>query len=166
MNKKSIIRNMESSMFIIKNKLLESENLKKLLFHTVPDALDLGVPTLQEVSNHIDLTSIINYGLENSNSIANFVLVELSSMDLSNGEMAGHNIIVTAFSKHSNISLNNNRMRHFAITQEIYSILGDLTIGSLGKLDLLEMELKTIDTGYVGYQMSFLAIDTTEVENF
>ena len=166
MNKKMIIRNMESSMFMIKSKLLESAELRKLLFHTTPDALDLAEPVKDDVKNRIDLTSIIDYQLENTNSVANFVLVELSSMDLSNGDFAGHNIMVSAFSKHSNVSLNGNRMRHFAIAQEIYSILTELSIGALGKLELLEMELKTIDSGYVGYQMSFLAIDTTEVDNF
>lgn len=166
MNKINFVQNMERNMFIIKNKLLENVNLRKLLFYTGPDALESTDPTAEDVERYIDLTSVVNYGQNPNNPINNFIVVSWSNADLSDFTQSVSGIIVEVFCNHSSILLDNNKMRHFAISQEIVTSLNSSMLLSAGKMELINMELKILNETYVGFELEFMAIDSTEVEDF
>ena len=166
MDKKQIIQAMERNMFIIKNKLLENVNLRKLLFYSKPDALALTEPLASDIEKYIDLTSVVHYGQNPQNQINSFIVVNLNESDLSDFTQSIHGIGVSLFCNHSSLLLDNNRLRHFAIAQEIVTTLGSTILLSAGKMELINMELKILNEDYVGFELEFIAIDSTEVDNF
>ena len=156
-------------MFIIKNKLLENVNLRKLLFYSKPDAITnigLADPVVSDIEKYIDLTSVVHYGQDPQNQINSFIVVNLNESDLSDFTQSVHGIGVSLFCNHSSLLLDGNRLRHFALAQEIVTTLGSTILLSAGKMELINMELKILNEDYVGFELEFIAIDSTEVDNF
>lgn len=166
MDRKLIIQNMERNMFIIKNKLLENVNLRKLLFYSTPDALEKTETSVESVNKQIDLTSVVHYGTDPKNPVNSFITVDLDQSDFADFQEAIHELSVNLFCNQSTLLMNNNRLRHFALAQEIVNSLGGTMLLSAGKMVLTNMELKILNEDYVGFQLDFMAIDSTEVDNF
>jgi len=164
MNSIEFIKNMEKNMFVIKNKLLENVNLRKLLFYSTPDALDLEAPEVSSVSKNIDLTSILDYGQDPNNQINSFIAVDLDIAEFE--DKAIETINISLFCRHSTILMNNNRLRHFALSQEIATALNKTMLFGVGKMQLVGMELKVLNRNYVGFELEFFAIDSTEITKF
>ena len=168
MNRKENIRIMEQNMFIIKHKLLQNVNLRKLLFYSSPDALEDGMAdvAVSDVEKRIDLTSVVHYGQDPQNQVNSFISIDLDMSDFSDFQEMVHEISVSLFCNHATLAMNNNRLRHFALSQEIVTALDGTMLVSAGKMILTNMELKILNEDYVGYQLSFMAIASTEIQDF
>lgn len=156
-----MLQNIESVLYEIKNTLLDSEDLRKLLFYDTPNALSRSVPLISEVEDYIKIKPIIILN-ENSNNdgITSFIsigMIEGENFDNS----AEFSFKVTIASNRRIWELDNNRIRTLAAARLIEERLHEKKFASAGKLLLVIVKEIYFNSEIIGYMMMFDLRDET-----
>jgi hypothetical protein len=142
----------EKALFQIKTLLLQNTNLRKLLYNTVPSALEETAPTVSEVEELITLTPY----LENDEGVANsyknaFIAIYPTRFNIDNiGDVI--QIAISVFVSKDYYELDNERLRVFSILEECEKTLDNVKLEFAGKLELQNAAIEVLDVNkYIGY---------------
>jgi hypothetical protein len=71
----TIISNLNKTLYAIRNKLLNDDQIVKLLFHAVPNPFELGDPTPEQRERLITLNPIVEYNTNAEQQLNNFISI-------------------------------------------------------------------------------------------
>ena len=147
--------NYEKVFYEIKNTLLNSENLRKLVFYNTPDALEKNtIPSLNEASQTIYIKPIIYvYDDSPEYGISTFISIGLIESIILDGSISS-SIKVSVACDRKIWELDNNRVRPLAILSEI-SNLDNLKLETAGKLVFRVVKEVYFNNDLVGYTALF-----------
>lgn len=147
--------NLETMFYQIKNTLLNSTDLKKLVFYDTPNALSRQEPTLEEAAQSIYLKPVI-YVYEDSleSNVSTFISIGLIESMILDGSIA-NSIKVSVACRRDIWELDENRVRPLAILSEIANSLDGLKLGAAGKLYLRIVKEVYFNNELVGYTALF-----------
>lgn len=146
--------NYEKIFYEIKNALLDSETLRKLVFYNTPDSLIKTTPTIAEAGQSIYIKPII-YVYEDSPEygISTFISIGLIESIILDGSIAS-SIKVSVACDRKIWEMNDNRVRPLAILSEI-SNLDNLKLETAGKLVFRVVKEVYFNNDLVGYTALF-----------
>ena len=156
-----MLQNIESVLYEIKNTLLDSEDLRKLLFYDTPNALTRSAPLISEVEDYIKIKPIIILN-ENSNNDGITSFISIGMIEGENfGNSAEFSFKVTIASNRRIWELENNRIRTLAAARLIEERLHEKKFTSAGKLLLVIVKEIYFNSEIIGYMMMFDLRDET-----
>lgn len=154
-----MFENFEKIFYQIKNSLLDSANLKKLVFYNTPDALNRAEPLLAEASPSIYIKPVI-YVYEDSPEIgiSSFISIGLIEAQILDGSVEV-SLKVSVACDRTTWELNDNRVRPLAILSEIEKQLNHKKFDTAGELILRVVKEVYYNNELVGYAALFDIID-------
>lgn len=149
-----MFRNFEKVFYQIKNTLLNSEDLRKLVFYNTPDALDKVAPTIEEAAQSIYIKPII-YVYEDSPEygLSSFISIGLIEGIILDGSIRA-SIKISVACDRKIWEMNDYRVRPLAILSEI-STLDTLKLETAGKLVFRAMKEVYFNNDLVGFTALF-----------
>lgn len=146
--------NYEKVFYEIKNTLLNSEDLRKLVFYNTPDALQKVAPTLNEAGQSIYIKPIIYvYADSPEFGLSTFISIGLIESIILDGSISS-SIKVSVACDRKIWELEGNRVRPLAILTEI-SNLDNLKLETAGKLIFRVVKEVYFNNDLVGYTALF-----------
>ena len=156
-----MLQNIESVLYEIKNTLLDSEDLRKLLFYDTTNALSRSTPLISEVKDYIQIKPIIILN-ENSNNDGITTFISIGMIEGENFDnSAEFSFKVTVASNRRIWELDNNRIRTLAAARLIEERLHEKKFASAGKLLLVIVKEIYFNSEIIGYMMMFDLRDET-----
>lgn len=156
-----MLQNIESVLYEIKNTLLDSEDLRKLLFYDTSNALSRSTPLISEVEDYIQIKPIIILN-ENSNNDGITTFISIGMIEGENFDnSAEFSFKVTVASNRRIWELDNNRIRTLAAAYMIEKALHEKKFASAGKLLLVIVKEIYFNSEVIGYMMMFDLRDET-----
>lgn len=147
--------NFEKIFYQIKNTLLNSADLKKLVFYNTADALTRAEPTLEEASPSIYIKPII-YVYDDSPEfgISSFISIGLIEAVILDGSISG-SIKISVACDRKVWELNGDKVRPLAILSEIANSLDGAKFEAAGRLYLRIVKEVYFNNDLVGYTALF-----------
>lgn len=146
--------NYEKIFYEIKNALLNSEDLRKLVFYNTPNALDEVAPTIMEAGQSIYIKPIIYiYADSPEFGLSTFISIGLIESIILDGSISS-SIKISVACDRQIWEMDNNRVRPLAILSEI-SKLDNLKLGAAGKLTFRIVKEVYFNNDLVGYTALF-----------
>lgn len=146
--------NYEKIFYEIKNALLNSEDLRKLVFYNTPNALDEVAPTITEAGQSIYIKPIIYiYADSPEFGLSTFISIGLIESIILDGSISS-SIKISVACDRQIWEMDNNRVRPLAILSEI-SKLDNLKLGAAGKLTFRIVKEVYFNNDLVGYTALF-----------
>ena len=145
---------MKKIFYEIKNALLNSEDLRKLVFYNTPNALDEVAPTITEAGQSIYIKPIIYiYADSPEFGLSTFISIGLIESIILDGSISS-SIKISVACDRQIWEMDNNRVRPLAILSEI-SKLDNLKLGAAGKLTFRIVKEVYFNNDLVGYTALF-----------
>lgn len=150
-----MFKNFEDLFYEIKNTLLNSSDLKKLVFYNTADALTRAEPKYSEASKSVYIKPII-YVYDDSPEfgISSFVSIGLIESLILDGAIRS-SIKISVACNREVWELNNNRIRPLAILSEVSNVLDGKKFTIAGKLTLSVVKEVYYNNDLVGYTALF-----------
>lgn len=153
-----MFRNFEDIFYQIKNRLLSSSDLRKLVFYNNSDALTnttRAIPSIEEASTNIYVKPII-FVTENSEEfgISSFISIGLVEAMIMDNAITG-SIKVSVACDRQVWELEDNRVRPLAILSIIGDSLDGFKISSAGRLVIRVVSEVYFNNELVGYTTLF-----------
>ena len=147
--------NFESIFYQIKNTLLNSADLKRLVFYNTKDALTRAEPTYADAEKNIYIKPII-YVYDDSPEfgISSFISIGLVEADIFDG-LIRSSIKISVACDRAVWELNDNRVRPLAILSAIGNSLDNTKFSTAGKLYLRVVKEVYFNNDLVGYTALF-----------
>ncbi len=150
-----IFNNIQTAIFEIKHLIKENSNIRKLLFHDVANALDLGTPTYNEVEEYVVVSPIFDVTEPpfNKNTI---ITIALSKGDYNDETVLFHGILqITILTRSTLWKLNNNKIRPMEIADFIVKEINNKKLTTSHKLFFKRLELSILNDNVNGYTLTF-----------
>lgn len=146
--------NFEKVFYQIKNTLLNSSDLRKLVFYNTPDALDKVAPTIAEAAESIYIKPVI-FVYEDSPEfgLSTFISIGLIEGLILDGSITA-SIKISVACDRKIWEMNNNRVRPLAILSEI-AVLDNLKLETSGKLVFRVFKEVYFNNDLVGFTALF-----------
>lgn len=158
---------MEKTLFSIKSKLLSNPTIRKLLVNTNKNCLRDAAPTVEEADPHFYVGTIVDFGIDTENAISNCISIESSGVDILDNPMGAIWVVrITAFSKLDIVEMDDNRLRTYALAQEIVAAIDGYSTNMQGSIEFDSNEYKTIDGEYLGFTNEFSIFEKTEIQDY
>lgn len=152
--------NFEKLIYEVKNTLLSSDDLKKLMFYPTPDALEKTiVPSYEDMKDRITARPVV-YVYEESleYGATSFISIGIIEFALDSGSIAA-GLKISIACKREIWELNNNRIRPIAILSIIGNLLNNKKLSVAKKLDMKSAPEIYFNDELVGFTALF---DVTE----
>ena len=150
-----MFHNFETMFYQIKNVLLDSPELKKLIFYNTPNALERAEPTYAECRSSIYIKPIIYiYDDSPEFGISSFISIGLIEAVIHDGSISS-SIKISIVCNREVWELDNNRVRPLAIVSEAEKQLNNTKLGMAGKLELKVLKEVYFNNDSIGYTMLF-----------
>lgn len=147
--------NFEKIFYQIKNTLLNSADLKRLVFYNTADALTRAEPTYAEAEPSIYIKPVIYvYDDSPEYGISSFISIGLIEADILDGSIRSSIKISIACDRDIWV-MDNNRIRPLAILSEIANNLDQAKFGAAGVLNLRIIKEVYFNNNLVGYTALF-----------
>lgn len=142
----SLFERLETSIFAIKNNLLENEKIKKLLYYSSPDALNRADISKLDVEKNILTVPFLDVKDPDNGINLNTIIAVYPTRVFHEEAYENSIYIKTAiYTKASLYNLNNNKMRLNQLAKEITSEIKDRKFALAGTMILTESEWVTLD---------------------
>lgn len=150
-----MFKNFEDLFYDIRNTLLNSPDLKKLVFYNTSDALSRAEPTYDEAKKSIYIKPVIYvYSDSPENEVSSFISIGLVESLITTGSIRS-SIKVSIACDRSVWELNNFRVRPLAILSEVSNALDGMKFQAAGKLELVIVKEIYYNNDLVGYTALF-----------
>lgn len=150
-----MFRKLEEIFYEIKNRLLQSGDLKRLVFYNNSDALTRAEPTFEEAEASIYIKPII-YVYEDSPEagVSSFISIGLIESIALDGSLSS-SIKVSVACNREIWEMDNYRVRPLAIISEIVDSLDNTKLQAAGKLVFRIAKEIYFNNDLVGYTLLF-----------
>lgn len=153
------IKRLQQTLHAIKNDILRNENIKKLLMHSTPNALDLENVSRQAAEKSVLMVPYINSEDPNLELNMNtFIAIYATRLMYRNDTLI---YITTSIYTNSDLYLlDNSKFRLYEIGGEIQQTLENSKLNLSGKMILEEAEFVSLDdTKKLGLVLSWVVVD-------
>lgn len=134
--KNTTLFKLQTTLHGIKNKLLSSEEIRKLLVHSSPDALSLTSPSREQAEASLILTPYINEEDPDKELNQNtFIAVYQTSVAYEDNENVSY-LITAIYTNHDIYQLDNNQFRLNVLGAAIEAALTDQKLNLTGQLNM------------------------------
>lgn len=157
----SIISNVNKTLYAIKNKLLNNNDLTKLLFYSVANPLEQSDLTTAQKNTVITLNPIVEYNTDPNNTINNFISIGIPMIgfgDKTEGVLIRFDIAIVCHVDYW--ELNNNRLRLMSAADIVFSELNEQKFSLSGKLIIDSYKPEIFQDNLVGYRMTGFVVDS------
>ena len=152
-----ILSHIEEVLLSIKNKLLATDELKRLVHYTTPDALGNAVPSIEDVE-----TKFITYPLiTEDNKIPCFVAINYDGTVPDWVVKKTSNVIKISCVCHRNLwELDNNHIRAVVMSEIVSELVQNQEFGSVGKLNLTAIVPVYYTPEIIGFALVYEYVDS------
>jgi hypothetical protein len=157
----SLISNLNKTLYAIKNKLLNNDELTKLLYYSVPNPLEQTNLTTAQKNTVITLNPIVEYNTDPNNTINNFISIGIPIIgfgDKTEGVLIRFDIAIVCHVDYW--ELNNNRLRLMKIAEVVFNELNEQKFSLSGKLVIDNFKPEIFQNNLVGYRLTGFMVDT------
>lgn len=156
----SIFNKTEKSLFQIKSLLLQNEKIRKLLYHMVPNALDLQAPSIDQVKDLITLTPYLEDREGVSNSFRNAFIAVYPTRFMLDTTSDLIQIAIAVFVTKDYYEMDQETIRTLSILAECENVLDNEKFEFAGHLEFQNGMIEIIDTNrFIGYITGWEAVD-------
>lgn len=154
----------QNFLFQLKRRLLKNKKIKKLLYYTVPNALELQDVAAENVEKMITLTPII----EDENGIAESyrnVFIAIYMGDLVPEDTENDiTFRIATYANKENYELDNDRIRPILIMQEIFKEISNIKFEFTGKMYAINVVTENLVRGnFSGLVSTWNVVDSNEI---
>lgn len=158
---------MQKTLFEIKNKIRENENIRKLLVYDTPNALNLAAPSRNDADPKIRVTAVFDI-TEPPYEHNTFVTIVATKIQPDMEEQIFSSIIRINIITQAQIwELGNKKIRPLEIANEIVTMLENFKTetGTSHKLFFKNAELVVLDGNINGYGLVFHMIEGSGLDD-
>lgn len=139
MNKRTTLLELEKTIHAIKTEVLNSEEIKKLLMHSTPDALEKGNVSRDVAKESIVVVPYIDeQNPDKELNMNTFLAIYQSSIIYADSGENSVFLITAVYTNHDLYLLDNNSFRLNQIGHHLESILNNKKFNLVGQLSLYE----------------------------
>ena len=154
------VERIERTLLSIQEKLLNNENLLKLLYYSNPDPLSGALVDRVDGEELITLNPILKYGP--AESINNFISLGLPQVNEQDSSIIIE-IDIAIFCNVDGWILNNRQIRIMQIIKEMQQTIENKNFNTSGSLQLNGMTPAILDDlGFAGYYVSAKLVDNVQ----
>lgn len=150
-----MFKNFESLFYQIKNTLLDSDSIKKLLFYNTSNALSRETPTYEEAAKSIYIKPIVFvYDDSPEYGISSFITIGMvEAMVIPSSIQAS--VKVTVACDRQVWEMDDNKIRSVALLSEVADLLDQKKFGAAGVLELRVVKEVYFNNDLVGFTALF-----------
>ena len=156
----------EKDMEIITTQILKNERLKRLLYYTTNDALDVNKPNIGEKASYelFEKNIKIVPKLYIDGSVLNYIVISFDNFapNATNPEYRNNTINFYIICHFDQWQLKGFALRPFKIAAEIDSMFNNKHLTGIGELQLLGANQLIINDEFAGYTLTYAAIHGDE----
>lgn len=157
--KKSSFLSVEKDMNLILNKMLANESLKRLLFHTTPDALKKRNLTDEETYSLIDKNIKRIPKLNIDGDVLNYIIINFDNFTPSGNPEFRDNIIEFDIICHfDQWNLSDLQLRPYKIAGEIDSMFNGKKLTGIGRTNFLGANQIILNSEFAGFCLMYEAV--------
>jgi hypothetical protein len=157
----SLISNLNKTLYAIKNKLMNNNDLTKLLFYSVVNPLESANLTTAQKEQIITLNPIVEYNTDPNSTLNNFISIGIPMIgygDKLDGVLVKIEIAIVCHVDYW--ELNNNRLRLMKIAEIVFDELNEQKFSLSGKLVIDGFKPEIFQDNLVGYRLTGFMVDT------
>lgn len=157
----SLISNLNKTLYAIKNKLMNNDDLTKLLFYSVVNPLESANLTTAQKEQIITLNPIVEYNTDPNSTINNFISIGIPMIgygDNMEGVLVKIDLAIVCHVDYW--ELNNNRLRLMKIAEIVFDELNEQKFSLSGKLVVDGFKPEIFQDNLVGYRLTGFMVDT------
>lgn len=157
----SLISNLNKTLYAIKNKLMNNDDLTKLLFYSVVNPLESANLTTTQKEQIITLNPIVEYNTDPNSTLNNFISIGIPMIgygDKLDGVLVKIEIAIVCHVDYW--ELNNNRLRLMKIAEIVFDELNEQKFSLSGKLVVDGFKPEIFQDNLVGYRLTGFMVDT------
>jgi hypothetical protein len=157
----SLISNLNKTLYAIKNKLMNNDDLTKLLFYSVVNPLESANLTTAQKEQIITLNPIVEYNTDPNSTLNNFISIGIPMIgygDKLDGVLVKIEIAIVCHVDYW--ELNNNRLRLMKIAEIVFDELNEQKFSLSGKLVIDGFKPEIFQDNLVGYRLTGFMVDT------
>ena len=143
----------DTIIFEIRNKLLNSDVIRKLLYYNTADALSKSAPSKQLAKPHLSISPLEFMDEGDNQKLANFIVVYIPTIDFSY-ESTTNNIVIDILVDREQWELDENKLRLYQLVNEVARLLNKQKLSSAGQLELIDATYILVEGRFLGYQLS------------
>ena len=161
---KSSFLSIEKDLEIITGQMLKNDRFKKLLFYTVPDALDKKNLTNQESLSLFNKNIKIVPKIQIDEEVLNYVVISFDTFtpNASNPEFRDNIIVFEIFCHFDQWQLKDFQLRPYRIAAEIDTLFNKKHLTGIGKLNFLGASQIMFGNDFGGLSLMYEAIHGEE----
>jgi len=157
----SLISNLNKTLYAIKSKLMNNNELTKLLFYSVTNPLEQADLTTAQKDTIITLNPIVEYNTDPNNTINNFISIGIPMIgfgDKTEGVLIRLDIAIVCHVDYW--ELNNNRLRLMKIAEVVFNELNEQKFSLSGKFIVDTFKPELFQNNLAGYRLTGFMVDT------
>jgi hypothetical protein len=157
----SLLSNVNKTLYAIKSKLMNNNDLTKLLFYSVPNPLEEDDLTTSQKNQVITLNPIVEYNTDPNNTINHFISIGVPMIGFGDNLEGVLIQIELAIVCHVDYwELNNNRLRLMTVAEKVYDELNEKKFSLSGKLIIDGLTPEIFRDNLVGYRLTGFIMDS------
>jgi hypothetical protein len=157
----SLISNLNKTLFAIRSKLINNNDLTKLLFYSVANPLEQNDLTTEQKNSIITLNPIVEYNTDPNNTINNFISIGVPMIgygDNMEGVLIRIDVAIVCHVDYW--ELNNNRLRLMSVAELVFDELNEQKFSLSGKLVIDAFKPEIFQDNLVGYRLTGFVVDS------
>jgi hypothetical protein len=157
----SLLSNVNKTLYAIKSKLMNNNDLTKLLFYSVPNPLEQADLTTAQKESIIVMSPIVEYNTDPNNTVNHFISIGVPMIvygDKLEGVLVRISIAIVCHVDYW--ELNNNRLRLMLAAEQVFNELNEQKFSLSGKLIIDGFEPEIFQDNLVGYRINGLITDS------
>ena len=161
---KSSFLSVEKDLSIVTNMILKNENLKKLLYHTTPNCLQMRSLTEDETFSMFGKNIKIIPKLSVDGSVLNYIIVSFDNFtgNRTNSEFRDNIIEFDIICHFDQWQLSDSQLRPYRIAAELDSMLNGQRLTGIGTLEFLGANQMILTDEFAGLCLMYQAIHGEE----
>jgi hypothetical protein len=157
----SLLSNLNKTLYAIKNKLINNNDLTKLLFYSVANPLEEDDLTTAQKNQVITLNPVVEYNTDPNTSINHFISIGVPMIGYGSSTEGVLIQIELAIVCHVDYwELNNNRLRLMTIAEKVFEELNEQKFSLSGKLIIDGLTPEVFRDNLVGYRLTGFIVDS------
>jgi hypothetical protein len=157
----SLLSNLNKTLYAIKNKLMNNNDITKLLFYSVVNPLEQDELTTTQKNQVITLNPVVEYNTDPATTINHFISIGVPMVGYgSNTEGVLIQLELAIVCHVDYWELNNNRLRLMTIAEKVVDELNEQKFSLSGKLIIDGLTPEIFRDNLVGYRVTGFIMDS------
>jgi hypothetical protein len=156
-----LLSNLNKTLYAIKNKLINNNDITKLLFYSVANPLEQADLTTEQKNQVITLNPVVEYNTDPNTTINHFISIGVPMVGYGTsleGVMIQLELAIVCHVDYW--ELNNNKLRLMTIAEKVFDELNEQKFSLSGKLIIDGLKPEIFRDNLVGYRLTGYIMDS------